>query len=468
MFKITHNSSIRVKIIFLIFILIASISTLFSYYNQSVKKAYMLDRLEYNSQSKIARLSQNLIVPLWEVDTEWVDKIATIEMLDKEVSAIYITGEGHLNVCKIRNKDAKVVDSCEAEGDEEPFISRTLKIIHDDKEIGSVTVHTSDTQLNDTLFNDLVSNLAATLLIIIFLSIALYLVMDIYILNPLKKILHAVQMATNNDYTQKVDIKQNDEIGELAQGFNAMISSILDKEEMLISQSRQAAMGEMISMIAHQWRQPITVIAMGANNLLINVELENSEPKIITSTANKILEQTIHLSKTIDDFRNFFSPNKQKELVLVNDILEENFEVIGKSLENNNIALKKEYNSTTPIFIYSRELMQVFINILKNAKEAMVENKIKNPTITVITKEDENNVYISICNNGTTIPNGIMLKIFDPYFTTKDEKNGTGLGLYMSRTIIVKHLHGSISANNQKDGGVCFSIKLPKKADNNE
>jgi signal transduction histidine kinase len=468
MLKITYNSSIRAKIIFLIFIVTTSISTLFSYYNHSVKKAYMTNELEKNIDRKIKRLSQNLVLPLWEVDADWVDMIADTEMLDKEISAMYVTGEGHLNVCKIRDKNGEIINSCSIEEKETPFISRSLKIIRDTQEIGSVTMDISDHHLNNLLFENLVSNFIATLLIILFLSITLYLVLDIYILNPLKKILDAVQTATNNDYTKKVDIKQNDEIGELAQGFNTMISSILDKEEMLITQSRQAAMGEMISMIAHQWRQPITVIAMGANNLLINVELENIEPETIKTTANRILEQTVHLSKTIDDFRNFFSPNKHRELVLVNDILEENFEVIGKSLENNNIALEKEYNSTTPIFIYSRELMQVFINILKNAKEAMVEHKIKNPTITVITKEDENHVCISICNNGTAIPDDIILKIFDPYFTTKDEKNGTGLGLYMSKTIIEKHLHGSINAENQKNGGVCFTMTLPKKVDNNE
>ncbi|MBU1217051.1 HAMP domain-containing histidine kinase [bacterium] len=461
-------SSIRVKIIFLLFIGTASISSLFSYYNHSVKKAYMTHELEKDVDRKITRLSQNLVIPLWEIDTQWIDMIADTEMLDEVVSAMIITGEDNLKICKKRSTNEEIINLCASEKEETPFISRSLKVLHDDKEIGTVTVHISDHQLNNALFENFISNFAITLLIIIFLSIALYLALNIYILNPLKKILDVVQSATNNDYTQKVDIRQNDEIGELAHGFNTMINSILDKEEMLISQSRQAAMGEMISMIAHQWRQPITVIAMGANNLLINVELENSDPETITNTANKILEQTVHLSKTIDDFRNFFSPNKHKELVLVNDVIEENFEVIGKSLENNNIALKKEYNSATPIFIYSRELMQVFINILKNAKEALVENKIKNPTITVSTKEDVNNVYISICNNGTTIPGDILLKIFDPYFTTKDEKNGTGLGLYMSKTIVEKHLHGSINAENQKNGGVCFNITLPKETDTNE
>ncbi|MEA3373517.1 MAG: DUF3365 domain-containing protein [Campylobacterota bacterium] len=236
-----------------------------------------------------------------------------------------------------------------------------------------------------------------------------------------------------------------------------------EKEEMMLAQSRHAAMGEMISMIAHQWRQPITVIAMGANNLLADVELEDVQPESVRQSAALMLEQTHHLSKTIDDFKNFFRPNKKTEMTLVNDVLEENFSIVGKSLENHNIAVEKEYNSVTPIPIFSRELLQVFINILKNAKEALIEKEIKEPLISVATREDEEHVYISICDNGKGIDPAILAKIYDPYFSTKDEKIGTGLGLYMSKTIVEKHLKGIIKAENREEGGICFEISLPKK-----
>jgi len=108
-------------------------------------------------------------------------------------------------------------------------------------------------------------------------------------------------------------------------------------------------------------------------------------------------------------------------------------------------------------------LLQVFINILKNSKEALSENKIKDPIIQVTTKEDEDFVYISICDNAKGINPDIIAKIYDPYFTTKDEKIGTGLGLYMTKTIVEKHLNGTIKAYNRKDNGVCFEISLPKK-----
>ena len=242
-----------------------------------------------------------------------------------------------------------------------------------------------------------------------------------------------------------------------------------EKEEMMIAQSRHAAMGEMISMIAHQWRQPITIISMVANNLLADIEFDDITPENVQKSATKVLEQSHHLSKTIDDFKNFFRPNKKTELTLVNDVLEENFKIVGKSLQNNNIEVKKSYESQTSINIFSRELLQVFINILKNAKEALMENSIENPEILVATKEDEDNVYISICDNGKGIDPEILSKIYDPYFSTKDEKIGTGLGLYMTKTIVEKHLNGTIKALNREDGGVCFKISLPKKGvSNNE
>jgi len=233
-----------------------------------------------------------------------------------------------------------------------------------------------------------------------------------------------------------------------------------DKEEIMIAQSRHAAMGEMISMIAHQWRQPISVIAMDANNILVDIELESIEDKSLKEDITDILEQTDYLSKTIDDFRNFFKPSKLKDYILVSDIFIESLSVVSKSLENHNIEIINHMNTKSKIHIFSRELLQVFINILKNAKEAFEDASVKDKVIINTIKEDENNIIISICDNAGGIDEGIIDNVFNPYFTTKEEKTGTGLGLYMSKTIIEKHLKGSLSVYN-KENGVCFEIKLP-------
>jgi len=233
-----------------------------------------------------------------------------------------------------------------------------------------------------------------------------------------------------------------------------------DKEELMIAQSRQAAMGEMISMIAHQWRQPISVIAMDANNVLVDIELDNVNNNSLKEDIDDILDQTQYLSQTIDDFRNFFKPTKLQDEVLVSSVFEESFSVISKSLQNNNIEVENHFNTTTKVSIYSRELLQVLINILKNAKEALVENRPTNRKIINRIDEENKNIIITICDNAGGIDENIIDKIFDPYFTTKDEINGTGIGLYMSKTIINKHFSGTLSVYNS-GSGACFKIKFP-------
>jgi len=233
-----------------------------------------------------------------------------------------------------------------------------------------------------------------------------------------------------------------------------------DKEEIMIAQSRHAAMGEMIGMIAHQWRQPISVIAMGANNMIVDIELEDIQAESFKQQAESILYQTEYLSKTIDDFRNFFRPDKEIEEIRLEDIMQEANKIIGSSLQNNNIKFTIEHENGLKVKTYSRELLQVYINLLKNAKEAIMENSSENGHINVLVSDDKESVITTICDNGGGIDTAIMDSIFDPYFSTKDEKTGTGLGLYMSKTIIEKHLKGTIEVYNTQDG-VCFKIAIP-------
>ena len=247
------------------------------------------------------------------------------------------------------------------------------------------------------------------------------------------------------------------------------------QENIMISQSRNAAMGEMISMIAHQWRQPISVIAMGANNMLVDIELDSLDAETIKKGAQDIVEQTQELSKTINDFRNFFQPERNSENIRPEDIFAKAFNVIGKSLQNNEINVLYDFRNDRHITTYSRELMQVFINILKNATEALIENNIREKKIFLSSQNSEDEITIRICDNAGGIEDDVIDKIFDPYFSTKDEQTGTGLGLYMSKTIIEKHLGGSIKAYNKVDTdgpdiGTCFEISIPisLEEDNNE
>ncbi len=461
-----RNFSIRSKVIFFIFMSTASISILFSYYDYTQKKTHLTQELDEKANRAVRGLASNLVVPLWEIDSNWVDEIVMTEMLDSDISGIVIEGDGGLLVGKQWDeKDQKVKDIKSLHG-APAFIIKYEKIMREDEQIGYISLHVTDKYLKEELLDDTLAQVFGSIMLVLVLSAVIYLVLDKMIIIPMKLMLHVVNRTSQNDYTNKVDVRNSDEVGELATGLNKMIDSIIEKEEMLITQSRHAAMGEMISMIAHQWRQPITVIAMSANSLKLHAQLDSLESEKVNDIASKVLIQTEHLSKTIDDFRHFFSPNKKKEMRDINDIIEETLQVVGKSLENHNIIVEKKYESTSEVLLYSRELLQVVINIINNAKEALIENRVTDPKITIDTKEDMDNIHMSICNNGLPIPEEIRVKVFDPYFSTKNQKNGTGLGLHMSKTIIEKHLHGRIRAHNLQEG-VCFNITIPKKAEEN-
>jgi len=233
-----------------------------------------------------------------------------------------------------------------------------------------------------------------------------------------------------------------------------------EKEEMLLQQTRQAAMGEMISMIAHQWRQPLTIIGLTADNMSLDLDLGSLDDATLSKGLSGIADQVKYLSQTIDDFRQFFTPNKEKESVLLQECLENACRIIDSSLKVKNIQLIKIYEDISPIDLYKNEIMQVFLNIIKNAEDAFCD-EITSPSITLQTKEYDSYVEVRIADNAGGIDPDILKKIFEPYFTTKGKKHGTGLGLYMSKTIIQEHSSGSIEVANI-NGGAVFIMKFPK------
>jgi signal transduction histidine kinase len=248
---------------------------------------------------------------------------------------------------------------------------------------------------------------------------------------------------------------------DISKELSDKIDEVTKQDKIIISQSRQAAMGEMMSMIAHQWRQPLSAISAISSTLSLDVMMDHYKKDFFTNRLNSIAELTQHLSSTIDDFRNFYKPNKIKTNVKLEEILLKTLNIIKPSLLNDNIEIIQEYNSKEEIEIYDNEMIQVMLNLFKNAQDNFKEKQTKNPYIKIITE----NRTISVCDNGGGIPEDIIEKIFDPYFSTKNEKNGTGLGLYMSKTIIEEHHNGKLTVQNIDDTqgastGVCFIIEL--------
>jgi len=229
-------------------------------------------------------------------------------------------------------------------------------------------------------------------------------------------------------------------------------------QELMQQQSRLAQMGEMLSMIAHQWRQPLSAITATTNSLELKAKMGKLDNESIEKSTKKIREFALHLSSTIDDFRNFFKPNKEKTVTDFEQIIDSVYSIIESTLVHKNISIEIIKNSTIDLYTYEGELKQVILNLIKNAEDALIENDIEDPKITITI--DANQLIVQ--DNAGGIPTYIMNKIFDPYFSTKLKKDGTGLGLYMSKTIIEEHCQGKIEVKNE-NGGAKFTIIIPSE-----
>lgn len=246
---------------------------------------------------------------------------------------------------------------------------------------------------------------------------------------------------------------------ELASKIEAAIAENDKTNQILMHQSKLASMGEMISMIAHQWRQPLNTISASAGALNLKILLDKYDQKTFSENIQKIISLTQHLSSTIDDFRNFFKPNKLKNSFTLRHAIESAIALNESSFNNQNITLIRNFETEGEISGYENELIQVFLNLLKNSLDALNEKKIVKPKIIItIEQKDHDKLLVSIEDNAGGIAKEIADKIYQPYFSTKSQ-NGTGLGLYMSKIIIEDHCHGRLVFHNTAEGA-CFTILL--------
>lgn len=239
---------------------------------------------------------------------------------------------------------------------------------------------------------------------------------------------------------------------------------------LLTQQSRLAQMGEMINMIAHQWRQPLSAIAATGLNVKTKTELDffdfskeeeaQNYAAFVDESFNDINEYVQILTKTIDDFRNFYKTSNHLVSTTITSILSKAVNIVEKMYKSENISIvvnheKGDFN----LSLNERELIQVLLNFLSNARDAFHENKVVKPTIFITTSHGDNKVSISVEDNAGGVPDDIIDQIFQPYFSTKD-KNGTGIGLHMVYIIIKEHIRGEVSVNNT-DKGAKFTITFP-------
>ncbi|WP_294890759.1 ATP-binding protein [Sulfurimonas sp. RIFCSPLOWO2_12_36_12] len=251
------------------------------------------------------------------------------------------------------------------------------------------------------------------------------------------------------------DINKN-----LEERVEAEIAKNKEQTLQIIHQSRLATMGEMVSMIAHQWRQPLASISAISGTLSLDVIMDNYKADFFQKELESIDELAQHLSSTIDDFRDFFKNNKTLKHEELKDIVEKSFKIIAPTLEARKITFNNSIEENVFVYTYVSEMKQVLLNIIKNAEDILVEKNISDPTIWIRGYKNDKYAELTIEDNGGGISQEIIDKIFTPYFSTKKSKDGTGLGLYMSKMIIEQHCNGILSVQNGSYGAK-FTIRIP-------
>lgn len=229
-------------------------------------------------------------------------------------------------------------------------------------------------------------------------------------------------------------------------------TELLEKDRMLMVQSRQAAMGEMIGNIAHQWRQPLNALGLIIQSLSMMQATGELTKKDMSSMEEKAMQLIRHMSQTIDDFRNFFKTDKEKSSFKVNEVVRNTVSLIEANFREYKIIIEVNTEEGMMTRGFPREYAQAFLNILMNARDALLEKGPADPRVTVRAWMEGGRSVVTVSDNAGGIDAGIIGNIFDLYFTTKDNEMGTGIGLFISKNIIEKNMGGSLTVRNIGEG----------------
>jgi len=528
-----RRDTIFVKIFKVLFLGIISFSSIFAIYFISNQKGQILRslKLEANSIAKmLTYASSDAIVLddgafLVEFNYEFMKENKTLKTLiiSKPNKTNYIIRKDGWS---FENK----IDKIFLNGEKEKITSRIIlspisneNIFHYVYPIEFSGTHWGWLHLNMSLdnYNKKISNMYLEFftffIILLLLSMIVSYIVAKNFAHPVIKLNKVANRISHGHLELRSDYESDDEIGQLANSFNKMISKIqesqdelkkshedlevrvkertlelydankkfqdnsieleelnknLDKkvkeevekrtkqEGLLIQQSRLAAMGEMLGNIAHQWRQPLSIVTTAATGIKVEKEFGLSTEEEEIKKLDTIIKTSNYLSNTIEDFSNFFKPNKNKSDFSIEDRIEQSLELVSASLNFNHILIEKEYEEIDVVYGFPNEYSQAVLNILTNAKDVIVENKIKEPLIKIRTYEKDKKAYLEIEDNAGGIKTNVLERIFDPYFTTKHQSQGTGIGLYMSKMIIEQNMNGKLEAKNGKDGAI-FIIAIP-------
>ena len=308
---------------------------------------------------------------------------------------------------------------------------------------------------------------------------------DGYILKPveIKQFISIIQKVIEKlknkqdlfDYKNSLEEKIQDKTKEL-QKLNENLEDVVkeeieknkEKDTILAEQSKMASLGEMIGNIAHQWRQPLSVISTGATGLMLQKECDILTDESFEQACNLINDSAQYLSHTIEDFKNFANDERTVESINLKNVINNLINLVDSIIKSNNITLILKIEDDIQLNTCANELLQCFLNIFNNSKDALDKHNITNKLIFITIKKVHNQAMITFKDNAGGIEKDILPKIFDPYFTTKHKSQGTGLGLNMTYRLIHEGMGGTIKArnknfdyDNKNYDGAKFTISLP-------
>ncbi|RXK00663.1 histidine kinase [Arcobacter sp. CECT 8989] len=243
----------------------------------------------------------------------------------------------------------------------------------------------------------------------------------------------------------------------LAFALRRIVKEKNEKEKLLIHKEKLASMGEMINNIAHQWRQPLTHLSFINMNLQMASYDEKLSKEYLDEKIEESNKQLEFMSSTIDSFRDFYKPQKEKENFYLSKAIKQAVDIMAVLLEKENIELELDIRKDKKIYAYENEYSQVVLNLITNAKDVLVQRQIEDGKIKITIDSYFDKSFTTVCDNAGGIKKADLNKIFEPYFTTKD--SGSGIGLYMSKTIINSHFKGKLRVENKKEGA-CFTIEV--------
>lgn len=506
----SHTSQKRSIFVTLGIIIVSTVVTIMSLhalYTYNGTKERLVGEMRENAQTTLDTLNVNVGTLIEAYAVNEYEQLILTEMRHRGSFAIILQD---FNMGKIIGKEAyisgKILDPKMRIIDYDPadvthnsmlkscYFSQSSAVKNDKGEtLGVLSVYISDDAMNKELQGIITQTVINTLAISGLLIIALFFTINLFILRPLSEIVTAIGTGDkdgipidtiphhgpkeiydlSNSITEmlsaikesraklmELNSRLNEKIKEGVEANTRLEKEKLEQEKMLIAQNKMASMGEMISAIAHQWRQPLNALGLDIQDLLDAHEYGELDEKYLQELVERSMHTIQYMSQTINDFRTFFLPNKEKESFSIHETVTATKKILEKQYAAHQITLTEKGKDFT-VYGFKGEFQQVLINLFNNAKDAIIERQEEKPAFEgkiTVTYDDH---VITVADNGGGIPEDIIHRIFEPYFSTKFGSQGTGIGLYMTKTIIERNMAGEIKVFNQDDGAL-FQITLPK------